>query len=39
LVIGGYLKQNYHRLLMCIGGAILLIAIVEYFVGGYWWLF
>jgi hypothetical protein len=30
MVIGGYSKLNYHRLLMDIGG---------YSIGGYWWLF
>ncbi len=29
MVISGYSKLNYHRLLMVIDG---------YFIGGYWWL-
>jgi len=37
--IGGYLKLNYHRLLMVIGGIILLLVIGGYFISGYWWLF
>jgi hypothetical protein len=34
----GYLKLNYHRLLIIIGGTILLLAIGGYFISGYWWL-
>jgi hypothetical protein len=29
VVVGGYFKLNYHRLLMVIG---------RYFIGGYWWI-
>jgi hypothetical protein len=36
VVIGNYLKLNYHKLLMTIGGPILLMAIGEYFIEGYW---
>jgi len=44
MTIVGYFRQNYHRLLMVIGGVILLMTIVGYFIGGYfiggyWWLF
>ncbi len=35
MVIDGYFKLNYHRLLMTIGGAILLMVISGYFIGGY----
>jgi len=38
VIIGGYLKLNYHRLLMIIGGTILLMDIGGYFINGYWWL-
>jgi len=38
LAIGGYLKLNYHMLLIAIGGTILLMAISGYFINGYWWL-
>ncbi len=31
--IGGYFRLNYHRLLMVIGGVILLMAIGGYFIG------
>jgi len=34
VAIEGYFKLNYHRLLMAIGGVILLMTL-----GGYWWLF
>jgi len=34
VAIEGYFKLNYHRLLMAIGGAILLMTL-----GGYRWLF
>jgi len=37
--MGGYLKLNYHRLLMVIGGTILLLAIGGYFISSYLWLF
>jgi len=30
MVIGGYFRPNYHRLLMANGG---------YSINGYWWLF
>jgi hypothetical protein len=36
--IGGYSKQNYHRLLMAISGYSIM-AISNYFISGYWWLF
>jgi hypothetical protein len=39
VIIGGYLKLNYHKLLMVIDGTILLMIIDEYSIGGYWWLF
>jgi hypothetical protein len=42
VVIGDYLKLNYHRLLMIIGGTILLMVISGYcgsVINGYWWLF
>jgi hypothetical protein len=35
MVIGGYFKLNYHRLLMAIDGTILLLAIGGYFISGY----
>jgi hypothetical protein len=34
MAIGGYFKFNYHKILMDIGGVILLMVI-----SGYWWLF
>ncbi len=37
--IGGYFRLNYHRLLMAIGGVILLMDICGYFIGAYRWLF
>ncbi len=36
VAIGGYFKLNYHRLLMVICGVILLMAIGEYYINGYW---
>ncbi len=33
--IDGYLKLNYHRLLIVIGGTILLLSIGGYFISGY----
>jgi hypothetical protein len=36
--ISGYFNLNYHKLLMVIGGIILLMAIGGYYINGYWWL-
>jgi len=35
VIIGGYLKLNYHKLLMTIGGTILLMDISGYYISGY----
>jgi hypothetical protein len=35
VAIGGYFKFNYHRILMDIGGVILLMAIDGYSISGY----
>jgi len=34
VAIGGYFKLNYHRLLMAIGGTILLMVIILMTIGG-----
>ncbi len=36
MVIDGYVKLNYDRLLLAIGGIILLMIIGEYSISGYW---
>jgi hypothetical protein len=39
VAIGGYFRLNYHRLLMGLNGAILLMDIGGYFINGYSRLF
>jgi hypothetical protein len=35
----GYFGLNYHWLLTATNGIILLMALNNYFIGGYWWIF